>query len=210
MLRKLQTVLLRLVTQNYAMFWLLLGDSSLWASCVSLHLMRRDTVSVPDQGLANYVWPIGQIHSMNCFCMACKLRRVFTLSKRCTPATTTGRCRVCGRCASAQQSLKYLLPGPLQKTFSDFWYRAYFTKECSFYSSGTLRHWGVEKYLALTSEDLGTNSGQVTLNKFMDPPFVLVIRTSPVVQWLRIHLPIQGMRVRSLVRELRSLVLWGS
>ena len=71
-------------------------------------------------------------------------------------------------------SLKYLLPGPLPKTFSDFWYTLYATKECSLYSSGTPRHWGVEKYLALTSEDLGTNSGQVTLNKFMDPPFVLV------------------------------------
>ena len=33
-------------------------------------------------------------------------------------------------------------------------------------------------------------------------------RTSLVVQWLRICLPMQGMQVRSLVRELRSPMLW--
>ena len=34
--------------------------------------------------------------------------------------------------------------------------------------------------------------------------------TSLVVQWLRICLVMQGMWVRSLVRELRSHVLWGN
>ena len=29
-----------------------------------------------------------------------------------------------------------------------------------------------------------------------------------VVQWLRIHLAMQGMQVQSLVEELRSLMLW--
>ena len=35
-----------------------------------------------------------------------------------------------------------------------------------------------------------------------------VVRTSLVVQWLRIHLPMQG--IRSLVRELRSHVPRGN
>ena len=34
--------------------------------------------------------------------------------------------------------------------------------------------------------------------------------TSLVVQWLRIHFPMQGTQVRSLVRELRSYMPWGS
>ena len=34
--------------------------------------------------------------------------------------------------------------------------------------------------------------------------------TSLVVQWLRIHLPVQGMQVPSLVRELRSHMQWGN
>ena len=34
--------------------------------------------------------------------------------------------------------------------------------------------------------------------------------TSMVVQWLRIHLPMQGTRVRSLVGELSSRVPWGN
>ena len=34
--------------------------------------------------------------------------------------------------------------------------------------------------------------------------------TSLVAQWLRICLPMQGMQVQYLVRELRSHVLWGS
>ena len=33
---------------------------------------------------------------------------------------------------------------------------------------------------------------------------------SLVVQWLRIRLPMQGTRVRSLVKELRSHMLWGN
>ena len=33
---------------------------------------------------------------------------------------------------------------------------------------------------------------------------------SLVIQWLRIHLPTQGMQVRSLVQELRAHVLWGN
>ena len=32
--------------------------------------------------------------------------------------------------------------------------------------------------------------------------------TSLVVQWLRNHLPMQGMQVQSLVGELRSHMLW--
>ena len=35
-------------------------------------------------------------------------------------------------------------------------------------------------------------------------------RTSLVVQWLRIRLPMQGMRVQSLVGELRSHMSWGN
>ena len=34
--------------------------------------------------------------------------------------------------------------------------------------------------------------------------------TALVVQWLRIHLPMQGMHVQSLLRELGSHVPWGS
>ena len=34
--------------------------------------------------------------------------------------------------------------------------------------------------------------------------------TSLVVQWLRIHLPIQGMWVQMLVRELRFHMQWGN
>ena len=34
--------------------------------------------------------------------------------------------------------------------------------------------------------------------------------TSPVVQWLRIHLAIQETKVQSLFRELRSHVLWSN
>ena len=33
--------------------------------------------------------------------------------------------------------------------------------------------------------------------------------TSLAVQWLRIRLPMQGLRVRSLVRELKSHIPWG-
>ena len=33
--------------------------------------------------------------------------------------------------------------------------------------------------------------------------------TSLAVQWLRLHLPMQGVRVQSLVRELRSHMLHG-
>ena len=36
-----------------------------------------------------------------------------------------------------------------------------------------------------------------------------MLRVSLVVQWLRRHLPIQGVRVQSLTGELRSDVLWG-
>ena len=35
-----------------------------------------------------------------------------------------------------------------------------------------------------------------------------LLGTSMVVEWLRIHLPMQGMLVGSLVGELRSHVLW--
>ena len=35
-------------------------------------------------------------------------------------------------------------------------------------------------------------------------------RTSPVVQWLRICLPTEGMWVQSLVWELRSHMPWGA
>ena len=38
----------------------------------------------------------------------------------------------------------------------------------------------------------------------------IIIRTSLVVQWLRIRLPMQGTRVRSLVGELRSHMPQGS
>ena len=34
--------------------------------------------------------------------------------------------------------------------------------------------------------------------------------TSPVVQWLRICLPMQGMWVQSLISELRSHIHWGN
>ena len=34
--------------------------------------------------------------------------------------------------------------------------------------------------------------------------------TSRMVQWLRSHLPIQGLRVQSLARELRSHVPWSN
>ena len=34
--------------------------------------------------------------------------------------------------------------------------------------------------------------------------------TSLVVQWLTIHLPVQGIQVRSLVQELRSHMLWSN
>ena len=36
------------------------------------------------------------------------------------------------------------------------------------------------------------------------------LQTSLVVQWLRIHLPMQGMQVQSLLRELGSHVPWGN
>ena len=36
----------------------------------------------------------------------------------------------------------------------------------------------------------------------MDSSYKMTIRTSLVAQWLRIHLPMQGTQVRSLVREL--------
>ena len=36
------------------------------------------------------------------------------------------------------------------------------------------------------------------------------LRTSLVVQWLRIHLPMQGMQVQSLLSELGSHVPWGN
>ena len=36
------------------------------------------------------------------------------------------------------------------------------------------------------------------------------LRTSLVAQWLRLHLPMQGTRVPSLVRELRSHMLQGN
>ena len=34
-------------------------------------------------------------------------------------------------------------------------------------------------------------------------------KASPVNQWLRIHLPIQGAQVQSVVREIRSSMFWG-
>ena len=37
----------------------------------------------------------------------------------------------------------------------------------------------------------------------------LLLRTSLVVQWLRLHLPVQGSVVQSLIRELRSYMTWG-
>ena len=37
-----------------------------------------------------------------------------------------------------------------------------------------------------------------------------VLGTSLVVQWLRVHLPAQGMRVQSLVEKLRSHMLQSS
>ena len=36
------------------------------------------------------------------------------------------------------------------------------------------------------------------------------VGTSLVVQWLRIHLPMQGIQVWSLVRELRSIMSWSN
>ena len=38
--------------------------------------------------------------------------------------------------------------------------------------------------------------------------YCLMIGTSPAVQWLRLRLPMQGVQVRSLVRELRSHTWW--
>ena len=38
---------------------------------------------------------------------------------------------------------------------------------------------------------------------------VYASRDFPVVQWLRLHLPMQGVRVRSLVGELKSHMPWG-
>ena len=38
----------------------------------------------------------------------------------------------------------------------------------------------------------------------------ITLGTSLVLQWLKICLPMQGMRVESLVRELRSHMPWGS
>ena len=35
----------------------------------------------------------------------------------------------------------------------------------------------------------------------------MYIGTSPMVQWLRLHLPMQGEQVQSLARELRSHML---
>ena len=44
----------------------------------------------------------------------------------------------------------------------------------------------------------------------LDASLRLRTGTSLVVQWLRIHFPMQGTRVRSLVRELRSHMLRGN
>ena len=41
-------------------------------------------------------------------------------------------------------------------------------------------------------------------------PLKAFLGTSLVVQWLRIHLPMQGTQVRSLVRELRFHMLQGN
>ena len=38
----------------------------------------------------------------------------------------------------------------------------------------------------------------------------LIVRTSLVVQWLRICLPMQGTQVQSLIQELKSHMLWGN
>ena len=45
----------------------------------------------------------------------------------------------------------------------------------------------------------------MSLTSYKVPP-----RASLVVQWLRLCLAMQGTRVHSLVRELRSQVPWGS
>ena len=54
-----------------------------------------------------------------------------------------------------------------------------------------------------------TQTGHVIYHQWlvtppMSPVPITSFRTSLVVQWLRLHLPIQGVRVWSLVRELRS------
>ena len=43
--------------------------------------------------------------------------------------------------------------------------------------------------------------GSAQLYAFPSPLHQTLGRTSPVVQWLRIYLPMQGTRVRSLVQE---------
>ena len=58
----------------------------------------------------------------------------------------------------------------------------------------------------ILSAEVLNNSGQskiVTLKEYV------LFRTSLVVQWLRLHLPVQGSMVQSLIRELRSHMTWG-
>ena len=38
--------------------------------------------------------------------------------------------------------------------------------------------------------------------------FKIMLGTSPVLQWLRLHLPMQGLQIQSLVREQRSHTPW--
>ena len=48
---------------------------------------------------------------------------------------------------------------------------------------------------------VGLKIGAATMENSMEIPQKIKIRASLVVQWLRIHLPMQGTRVRALVRE---------
>lgn len=79
-----KTVLLRVVTQNYVMCWLLLRDNSPWVSCVSSCLLRA-LGSRPGGGKW---WPSGQIQPMTSPCMAFNLKMVFTILKACKPPPT--------------------------------------------------------------------------------------------------------------------------
>ena len=49
-----------------------------------------------------------------------------------------------------------------------------------------------------------------TLQSYCGGSLKVSIGTSQVVQWLTIHLPMQGRRVPSLVGDLRSHLLWGN
>ena len=69
---------------------------------------------------------------------------------------------------------------------------------CSFTEQMLVEH--------ILSAEVLNNSGQskiVTLKEYV------LFRTSLVVQWLRLHLPVQGSMVQSLIRELRSHMTWG-